>query len=163
MPPRKKRSFVMRRRLFGSQSESPLPTAATTGHQQIVHETTAVSTDRTLIVGKGMVVAGEIKDCDCLIVEGQVDAEVLCKELKIAPGGLFTGTARVINAEVIGRFEGTLKVTQRLAVRESGRVSGQVRYQQIEIARGGQISGQIEAGLANEPVKALARGQRLSA
>jgi cytoskeletal protein CcmA (bactofilin family) len=134
----------------------------TIGHQKIVDET-AVSTDRTLIVGKGMVVSGEIKDCDCLIVEGQVDAGVSCKELKIARGGLFTGTAVVINAEVIGRFDGALKVTQRLAVRESGRVSGEVRYQQIEIECGGQISGQIEAGLAKEPVKARARGQRLGA
>jgi cytoskeletal protein CcmA (bactofilin family) len=152
----------MRRRLFGSLPESPPPTVATMGRQQIVVET-AVSTDRTLIVGKGMVVAGEINDCDCLIVEGEVDAEVSCKELKIALGGLFTGKANVINAEVIGRFDGALKVTQRLAVRESGRVSGEVRYQQVEIERGGQISGHIEAGFANEPVKARARGQRLSA
>jgi cytoskeletal protein CcmA (bactofilin family) len=123
----------------------------------------AISTDRTLIVGKGLVVTGEIKDCDCLAVEGEVSAEISCKELRIAPGGLFTGTAAVINAEVIGRFEGELKVTERLVVRATGSVSGEVRYQQIEIERGGQISGRIQAGNVTEPISTTVRGQRSSA
>ena len=138
------------RRRFGSQPES-LPTTPAK----------IISTDRSLIIGKGIVIAGEIKDCDCLIVEGKVEAEVRCNELKIASGGLFTGTATVINAEVIGRFEGELKVTERLAVRATGSVSGEVRYQKIEIERGGQISGQIAAGGVSEPVKTVP--QRLRA
>jgi cytoskeletal protein CcmA (bactofilin family) len=104
--------------LLGSQPQSLTPTPVR-----------AVSTDRTLVVGKGLVLTGEIKECDCLAVEGKVSAEISCKELKIAPEGLFTGTAAVINAEVIGRFEGELKVTERLVVSATGRVSGQVRYQ----------------------------------
>jgi cytoskeletal protein CcmA (bactofilin family) len=138
--------------LFGSQPQSASPTLAK-----------IASTDRTLIVGKGLVVNGEIKDCDCLVVEGEVSAEVSCKELKIAPGGLFAGTAAVINAEVIGRFEGELKVTERLVVRATGCVSGEVRYQQIEIERGGQISGRIDAGGVAAPMKTMPQGQRSSA
>jgi cytoskeletal protein CcmA (bactofilin family) len=138
---------------FGSQPKSLPATPVTTK-----------STDRTLIVGKGIVLAGEIKDCDCLVVEGKVDAEVTCKDLKIAPGGLFTGTATVINAEVIGRFEGELKITEQLVVRATGSVSGEVRYREIEIERGGQISGRIEAGVIIEPMKTTVRDQqRLSA
>jgi len=137
------------RRRFGSQRQSLPPAPAK-----------IVSTDRALIIGKGIVVAGEIKDCDRLVVEGRVEAEVRCKELKVAPGGLFAGTATVINAEVIGRFEGELKVAERLLVRATGSVSGKVRYQEIEIERGGQISGQL-AGSASEPVKTMP--QRLSA
>ena len=138
---------------FGSQPKSLPPTPTPTQ-----------STDRTLIVGKGIVLAGEIKDCDCLVVEGKVDAEVTCKDLKIAPGGLFTGTATVINAEVIGRFEGELKITERLVVRATGSVSGEVRYREIEIERGGQISGRIDAGILVEPMKTTIRDQqRLSA
>jgi cytoskeletal protein CcmA (bactofilin family) len=138
--------------VFGSQPQSLPPTSAK-----------IVSTDRTLIVGKGLVVSGEIKECDCLAVEGEVSAEISCKELKIAPGGLFTGTATVINAEVFGRFKGDLKVTERLVVRATGSVSGEVRYQQIEIERGGQMSGRIEAGGVTEPMKTTPRAQRPSA
>ena len=137
---------------FGSQPQSVPPTPAK-----------PVSTNRTLIVGKGLTVAGEIKDCDCLVVEGEVSAEVSCKELTIAPGGLFNGTARVLNAEVIGRFEGDLKVTERLVVRTTGSVSGDVRYKLIEIERGGRISGRIDTGDATESMKTIATGQRTSA
>jgi cytoskeletal protein CcmA (bactofilin family) len=76
---------------------------------------------------------------------------------------LFTGTATVINAEVFGRFKGDLKVTERLVVRATGSVSGEVRYQQIEIERGGQMSGRIEAGGVTEPMKTTPRAQRPSA
>ncbi|HEV2550713.1 MAG TPA: polymer-forming cytoskeletal protein [Stellaceae bacterium] len=138
--------------LLGSQPRSLPPTSAK-----------PVSTNRTLIVGKGLTVAGEIKDCDCLVVEGEVSAEVSCKELTIAPGGLFAGTARVMNAEVIGRFEGDLKVTERLVVRATGSVSGEVRYQLIEIERGGRISGRIDSGNVTESTKTTAAGQRSSA
>jgi cytoskeletal protein CcmA (bactofilin family) len=138
--------------LFGSQSQSAAPTPGKNA-----------STHRTLIVGKGLVVTGEITDCDCLVVEGEVSAEISCKELKIASGGLFAGTAAVVNAEVIGRFEGDLKVSERLAVRAPGSVSGEVRYQQIEIERGGEISGRIEAGPVSGLMKTMARGQRSSA
>ena len=95
------------------------------------------STDRMLVVGAGIVVSGEIKSCDCLVVEGKVEANVACKELRIAHGGLFSGTAAVQNAEVIGRFEGDLTVSDRLVIRASGNVSAKVRYQQLEIERGG--------------------------
>src|ERR1700740_11452 len=138
--------------VFGSQPQSLPPTPAK-----------IVSTDRTLIVGKGLVVSGEIKECDCLAVEGEVSAEISCKELKIAPGGLFTGTAPVLNAEGFGRFKVDLKVTERLVVRAAGSVSGEVRYQQIEIERGGQMSGRIEAGGVTEPMKTTPRAQRPSA
>jgi cytoskeletal protein CcmA (bactofilin family) len=39
-------------------------------------------------------------------------------------------------------------VNQRLVIHSSGRVTGNIRYGQIEIARGGVISGQIDV-LAN--------------
>ena len=49
------------------------------------------------------------------------------------------------DAEVRGRFEGTLNVRRRLLIRASGKVTGTVRYGQIEIECGGQISGDIQA------------------
>ena len=121
------------------------------------------STDRMLVVGAGIVVSGEIKSCDCLVVEGKVEANVACKELRIAHGGLFSGTAAVQNAEVIGRFEGDRTVSDRLEIRASGNVSAKVRYQQLEIERGGQLAGAIEAGTASEPARTTARDQRRSA
>jgi cytoskeletal protein CcmA (bactofilin family) len=101
---------------------------------------------RKLVVGRGIVFSGEITSCDCLVVEGTVKANIAgCHEIDIAEGGLFTGSASVDSAEIRGRFEGALNVSGRLLVHASGKVAAEVRYHQIEIERGGEISGQIQA------------------
>jgi hypothetical protein len=49
-----------------------------------------------------------------------------------------------------GRFEGDLIVRNRLLIKATGRVSGTIRYGQIEIECGGQIFGDIQAQPAGE-------------
>jgi cytoskeletal protein CcmA (bactofilin family) len=68
-----------------------------------------------------------------------------CRALAITESGLFKGSTSIEEAEVRGRFEGDLTVRKRLLIRSTGRVSGTVRYGQIEIESGGQISGDIQA------------------
>src|SRR5690242_19482338 len=104
---------------------------------------------RKLVVGRGIVFSGEITSCDCLVVEGTVKANIAgCHDIDIAEGGLFTGSASVESAEIRGRFEGTLNVSGRLLVRATGRIAAEVRYHQIEIERGGEISGHVQAQAA---------------
>jgi cytoskeletal protein CcmA (bactofilin family) len=101
---------------------------------------------RKLIVGREISLSGEITACDRLVVEGSVEANLAnCRDIDIAESGLFKGSASIDDAEVRGRFEGTLNVRRRLLIRASGKVTGTVRYGQIEIECGGQISGDIQA------------------
>src|SRR5579862_505314 len=100
---------------------------------------------RKLIVGREISLSGEITSCDRLIVEGSVEANLQhCQDVDIAESGLFKGSATIDEAEVRGRFEGNLVVRKRLLIRSTGRVSGSIRYGQIEIENGGQISGDIQ-------------------
>lgn len=99
---------------------------------------------KTLIVGRDIALAGEIKDCDRLIVEGQVEANLAkCQEIEITPTGAFKGSADIETAEISGKFEGTLTARKLLIVRASGRVSGTIRYGEVEIERGGQLNGDV--------------------
>ncbi|HLY57196.1 MAG TPA: polymer-forming cytoskeletal protein [Stellaceae bacterium] len=101
---------------------------------------------RQLIVGREISLSGEIKSCDRLIVEGSVEANLQsCQDVNIAESGLYRGAASIDDAEIRGRFEGTLTVRNRLFIRSTGQVSGTVRYGQIEIECGGQISGDVQA------------------
>jgi cytoskeletal protein CcmA (bactofilin family) len=107
---------------------------------------------RKLIVGREIVLSGEINSCDKLFVEGSVEANLTnCRDVDIAESGLFKGSASIEEAEIRGRFEGNLVVRKRLLIKASGRVSGTIRYGQIEIECGGQISGDIQAQPASEP------------
>jgi cytoskeletal protein CcmA (bactofilin family) len=117
---------------------------------------------RKLVVGRGIVFSGEIKSCDCLVVEGTVKANIAgCHDINIAEGGLFTGQAQVEAAEIRGRFEGSLNVSGRLLIHTTGRVAAEVRYNQVEIERGGEISGNVQAAVgpasAATPVAAMPR------
>jgi cytoskeletal protein CcmA (bactofilin family) len=101
---------------------------------------------RTLVVGREIVLSGEISACDRLVVEGTVKANIKdCKDIAIAEGGLFTGAASVESAEIRGRFEGELIVSGRLLIRAPGQVSASVKYREIEIERGGRLSGNVDA------------------
>ena len=101
---------------------------------------------RRLIVGREISLTGEITSCDRLIVEGSVEANLNnCREIEIAETGLLKGTAAIEDAEIRGRFEGSLTVRKRLLIRATGKVTGTVRYGQLEIECGGQISGDVQA------------------
>jgi len=102
--------------------------------------------NRCLSVGRGTTLSGEVTSCDKLFIEGSVDAKLTnCRIIEIAEGGLFKGSTTIDEAEVRGRFEGDLVVHNRLLIRATGRVSGTIRYGQIQIECGGQIFGDIQA------------------
>ena len=112
---------------------------------------------RKLTVGREITLSGEITSCDKLIIEGSVEANLNnCRDVEIAESGLFKGTASIEEAEIQGRFEGNLVVRKRLLIKASGRVSGTIRYGQIEIECGGQISGDVQAQPSAEHGEILA-------
>ena len=94
----------------------------------------------------GITLSGEVTSCDKLFIEGSVDVKLTnCRIIEIAEAGLFKGSTTIDEAEVRGRFEGDLVVHNRLLIKATGRVSGTIRYGQIEIECGGQIFGDIQA------------------
>jgi len=101
---------------------------------------------RRLIVGREISLTGEITSCERLVVEGTVEANLSnCREIEIAEAGLMKGTAAIEEAEIRGRYEGSLTVRKRLLIRGTGKVTGTVRYGQLEVELGGQLAGDIQA------------------
>lgn len=113
---------------------------------------------RKLVVGRDISLAGEIKSCELLIVEGLVEADLKgCQLLQISETGVFKGSAEVSQAEINGRFEGDLIITERLLLRATGSIVGSLRYNEMEIERGGRISGSVEdAAQASGPQQSSA-------
>jgi cytoskeletal protein CcmA (bactofilin family) len=101
---------------------------------------------KKLIVGREIILNGEIRTCDFLVVEGRVEAVLNdCRQIDIASSGQFKGSADIESADISGRFDGDLTVHGRLTVRATGRVFGKVKYGQLEVERGGIISGTVES------------------
>ena len=113
-----------------------------------------------MIVGEGIRLSGEINSCDRLVVEGEVEVTLNdTLALEITSSGRFTGGCEVEEADISGIYEGDLTVRNTLFVRGTGRITGTIRYGQLELERGGQIAGNISV-LGNE---ALPNGDAVKA
>lgn len=103
-----------------------------------------------LVIGRGIQVKGQVGACKTLVIEGELDASVEVRSLRLLEEGEFKGAAVVQDADLMGRFDGRLTVTGRLRLSPSARVTGQIRYRRIVIEEGGEISGDI-AALSTDP------------
>lgn len=100
---------------------------------------------RVLTVGYDILLKGEIATCDRLVIEGTVDAKLNeVNTVEIAETGSFKGVAHIENAEISGLFEGELVVRNRLVIFGTGKVRGKITYGEIEIERGGELTGDIK-------------------
>jgi cytoskeletal protein CcmA (bactofilin family) len=136
-----------------ARTEAPsLPRASSPGSTgrrlpEVSRRSSSSSADpgRKLIVGEGLSVSGEITSCDILVVAGKVEAKVTDgKLLEINESGQFRGSVEIENADIAGRYDGQLVVHGRLTVRSTGRISGMVKYGELEINAGGQIIGELQ-------------------
>ena len=130
------------------QFHPDVPNRVIGAHPQVLAESPQEfgSDSKRLTVGRDMSLKGaEISDCDRLVIEGMIEGNLNNgRYLEIDYGGIFKGTAVVDNAEIAGTFDGNLTVHNRLAIHASGLVSGQIRYGQLEIERGGRVNGHAE-------------------
>jgi cytoskeletal protein CcmA (bactofilin family) len=112
-----------------------------------------------LTVGPNIKLKGvEITDCDTLVVEGSVEATMDSRVIQISERGAFKGSAEIDVAEIRGLFEGNLTVRQKLVIYSTGKVTGKVRYGKVVIEEGGQLSGEIEAGIGPKTAPAARTG-----
>ena len=104
-----------------------------------------------LIVGPNIKLKGvEINDCDTLVVEGRVEATMDSRVIQIAEKGAFKGSAEIDLAEIHGEFDGDLTVRHKLVIYATGRVSGKIRYGKLVVEEGGQLSGDVQVGIAEQ-------------
>ncbi|MGF7174487.1 bactofilin family protein [Azospirillum doebereinerae] len=104
---------------------------------------------RRLTVGRDISLSGEIGSCDVLVVEGTVEAKLRNgRSIEIADGGLFKGSVEIEEADIGGRFEGDIAVRGRLTVRSTGKITGSIKYGELAVEAGGQLSGDIQLYVA---------------
>lgn len=102
------------------------------------------ASDRTLTIGRGINMSGEIDACDHLLVEGTVEAALKgAKVLDIAESGTFYGTVEIEEATIAGRFEGDLTVNGRLTIKASGVITGSISYRELEVEAGSVLDGRM--------------------
>ncbi len=106
---------------------------------------TPSSESRKLTVGKDISLSGEIAACDHLVVEGTVEATIKGgQSLEVTDTGLFKGKVEIDNAIIAGCFEGNLIVKSHLLIRNTGSVTGDIRYGDLTVESGASLNGTIK-------------------
>ena len=141
--------------LIKDKSSTPLNLAFKPGHQ-IINEKAQISGSRKnkmvsmdtdsnrLTVGRNIILNGEIRSCEKLVVDGTVEAKLEeAHSIVISSSGHFKGNADVNDADISGTFEGTLSAKNLIIIRKSGKIIGSLSYGRITIEDGGQVVGDM--------------------
>ena len=60
-------------------------------------------------------------------IDGEIEGDITCNgKIVIGQNGLLKGNAQCTNAEVLGKIEGKIEVTETLSLRETAHISGEV-------------------------------------
>ncbi|CAB1096762.1 unnamed protein product [Ectocarpus sp. CCAP 1310/34] len=102
--------------------------------------------DDSMVVGKGIMIKGDVDNCATLIVEGYFEGNFRGGFLAVPKGGKYVGMAEVRRADIGGRLHGTLSASTLLEVRASGKIEGMVRYNDVKLEQGGSMVGDIQQG-----------------
>jgi cytoskeletal protein CcmA (bactofilin family) len=96
-----------------------------------------------LVIREDTIVKGEIRNCRQMEVYGYVEGDVASETLLVHPGGQCYGTIKTDSAEIRGTLQGDVAVTNLISIRDTGSVSGNVRYGQLAMEAGGSLSGEL--------------------
>lgn len=103
------------------------------------------NTQGNLIIGEGVEISGTIVCPGTITVDGTLKGSLSAAELHVGPSGRINGEIVAGTAVVRGEVEPNLICRGKLVVCASGRVTGAVQFQQLEVELGGQLIGKIHS------------------
>lgn len=109
-------------------------------------------------IGKSVVVKGELSGSEDLIVDGEVEGSISLRgqTLTIGPNGRVRANIEARNVIIHGRLNGDIHATERVDLRKSASLSGDISTARISIEDGAFFKGGIdiqkpEAAIKSEP------------
>jgi cytoskeletal protein CcmA (bactofilin family) len=110
-------------------------------------------------IGKSVVVKGELSGSEDLYLDGEVEGsiELRSHSLTIGPNGRVRANIFAKDVVVHGKIEGNIRGTERVELRKSAVLTGDIATQRIVIEDGAFFKGSIDIQKAEakaEPVKA---------
>ena len=97
-------------------------------------------------VGKSVVIKGEVNGSEDLTIEGQVDGKIELRQhmLTIGPNGQITAEVFAKSVVILGAVVGNVTATEKVNIRESGSVDGDITAPRVAIAEGAHFRGNVD-------------------
>ena len=99
-----------------------------------------------VIIGKSIVVKGELRGSEDLTVEGQVEGKIALKQhvLTVGAHGRIRAQVFAKSVVVLGEVIGNIEATEKVAIRSEGTVEGDIKAPRVAIAEGAKFRGGID-------------------
>ncbi len=97
-------------------------------------------------IGKSVIVKGELSGSEDLFVDGEVDGSIALRgqSLTIGPNGRVRANIEARNVVVHGRVDGDVHATDRVDLRKSASLTGDISTARISIEDGAYFKGTID-------------------
>ncbi len=99
-----------------------------------------------VVIGKSIVVKGELRGSEDLTIEGQVEGKITLKQhvLTIGTHGRIQAQVFAKSVIVLGEVVGDIEAAEKVAIRNEGAVEGDIRAPRVAIAEGAKFRGGID-------------------
>ena len=97
-------------------------------------------------IGKSVLIKGELSGSEDLTIEGQVEGQIELKQhiLTVGPHGRVRGQIFAKVVVVLGEVVGNIKASDKVSIRETGALEGDIVAPRVAIAEGARFRGKID-------------------
>jgi cytoskeletal protein CcmA (bactofilin family) len=108
---------------------------------------------RTAVVGKSVIVKGQIFSRENLTIDGEVAGTVELQEhrLTVGPNGKVLASVKACEIVVLGTVHGNLEATDKIEIRKEAKIVGDVKTARIVIEDGAYFKGNTDVVRAEAP------------
>ncbi len=138
----------------GPSQPSPAPAPVTPAAPPVAAEAarpiTSVDTPRglekTVNIGKSVIIKGELNGSEDLTIEGQVEGKIELRQnvLTIGPNGKIKAQVFAKSVIILGEVTGNVTATEKVDIRDNGSVDGDIAAPRVAIAEGAHFRGSID-------------------
>src|SRR5499426_2625782 len=137
-----------------TQTQSPSYSTTPSGGDQTQKETEPMHEEKASI-GKSIVINGELSGSEDLTIEGRVDGKIELRDhvLTVGSNGRIKAQITAKAIVVLGQVTGNLNATEKVDIKETGSVEGDVVAPRVAIADGSHFKGSIDMQKKDQPEK----------
>jgi cytoskeletal protein CcmA (bactofilin family) len=106
----------------------------------------APKTTEFALIGKSVMIKGELTGSEDLFIDGQVEGtiELRGNNLTIGPNGQVRANVNAKGVTVQGKLEGNINASQRTELRKSAIAMGDITTQRVSIEEGAYFKGKVD-------------------
>lgn len=100
----------------------------------------------TAIIGQSIQIKGELTGSEDLTIEGKVEGKIELKDqnLIVGPNGSIKADIMAKNITIAGEVVGNMTAEEKVEIKDSGRLNGNITAPRIAIADGAFFKGSVE-------------------